>query len=571
VDAVAIGVVGIALAWSALFGWSAVVRHLAGGSHAEDLGFTDQVIWNFLPPRGQWFRMSLYDGAFWNTELDLSQVARPDSLLAFHVEPMLLAFVPLYALGAGPIVLLAVQAIAFGLGAIPAYRLGGARWTGLALAIAYLLSPLGQSALLSDFHTTAIAAPLLLLAAERLLIARNPVQGVVCGCLALTAREDVAPAVVLLSVSLLLLGAPRKPTLALLALALAWGVGSLLVLARYSGGISPFADRFSLDALTSLGRPLVMQAGLTALLSGGWLALLSPLALLGALPTLVSNALSTSPWMAAFKAHYGVLLVPFIVLSCAVALRRLRPRLQLLATIGLLMTSVLAYVAEGSGPLGANYAPATVGPHAEKAAELASTIPIDAAVSATSTLVPRLSRRAHVYLFPTVLDADYVFLDVRGTSAPTSPGDVFLRVRDMLREGGWRISAWSDGLVLLQRDDAAEAIDIDPPSGTGATALAQPRLLDAVLAPSPSGAVDVDGPRWILRTTWLVQDPLPAGTRLEFWVDYRSGERVHRWDIADLWWNPPERWTPGQPVSIDVPDVPVRRFAGWQSAFRTEP
>ena len=54
--------------WILLFGWLSVTRHLAFGSHAEDLGFTDQVIWNFLPLRGQWFRMSLYQGAAtWNT------------------------------------------------------------------------------------------------------------------------------------------------------------------------------------------------------------------------------------------------------------------------------------------------------------------------------------------------------------------------------------------------------------------------------------------------------------------------------------------------------------------------
>jgi hypothetical protein len=75
-------VVGLALIWAAGFGWLAVQRHLAGGSHAEDLGFTDQVLANFL--RGQFFRMSIYQGATWNTELDVASLARPDSLLAFH-------------------------------------------------------------------------------------------------------------------------------------------------------------------------------------------------------------------------------------------------------------------------------------------------------------------------------------------------------------------------------------------------------------------------------------------------------------------------------------------------------
>src|SRR5439155_2067563 len=64
-----IAVALMAGAWGAGFAWLALVRHLAGGSHAEDLGFTDQVLANFL--RGQWFRMSIYQGATWNTELDL--------------------------------------------------------------------------------------------------------------------------------------------------------------------------------------------------------------------------------------------------------------------------------------------------------------------------------------------------------------------------------------------------------------------------------------------------------------------------------------------------------------------
>src|SRR5690348_7479769 len=36
----------MAIAWAGVFGYLSVVRHLALGSHAEDLGFTDQVLWN---------------------------------------------------------------------------------------------------------------------------------------------------------------------------------------------------------------------------------------------------------------------------------------------------------------------------------------------------------------------------------------------------------------------------------------------------------------------------------------------------------------------------------------------
>jgi len=562
--------------WIGIFAWLAAVRHLAGGSHAEDLGFTDQVVWNFL--RGQWFTMSLYNGATWNSELDLSQLARPDSLLAFHVEPMLLVFVPLYAVGGGALLLLVIQAIGVGLGAIPAFALGrhfgGSRWAGVAVALAYLLSPLGQSAVQSDFHTSALAAPLLLLAAERVLVARANRAGLLFALAALSAREDVGPAVVLLGASLLLLGASRRVGLLIAASGVAWTLLAGAVLYHYSGGVSPFGARYTdtlgaglPGALSGLTRPIALQSYGTLLLSGAWLGLLAPAALLGALPILLANALSSSPWMAQSSAHYGVLLLPFITLCAAAGLRRL-PALAIPLVV---VASAVGYLSAGYGPLGANYAPAYVTQHARMTLDLAQALPADAGVSASSTLAPHLGHRPRLYLFPSVLDADYVFLDLRATSAPTSPGDVYLHVRDLLRTGGWRIQTFTDGLLLLQRDESAPPQDIDPAEFSVSTMQGEPRLLDAALVPSPDGALDVDGPRWILRTTWQADAHLPAKTRLDFWLDLDNGQRLHVWDIAALWWMPPGRWIPGQPVIVDIPNVPRRRFVAWRAMFSTEP
>src|SRR5688500_3205430 len=93
--ALAVVLAGLA-AWAIAFSYLAVPRHAAGGSHAQDMGFTDQVLWSLL--QGQGFRMSLYLGAAeWNTELAVAAVAQPESLLAFHFEPLLALLVPLYA------------------------------------------------------------------------------------------------------------------------------------------------------------------------------------------------------------------------------------------------------------------------------------------------------------------------------------------------------------------------------------------------------------------------------------------------------------------------------------------
>jgi uncharacterized membrane protein len=571
-------VCGLAAAWAIGFGYLAVLRHLALGSHAEDLGFTDQVIWNFL--RGQWFRMSIYSGATWNTELDISKIHRPDSLMAFHVEPMLLLFVPIYALGGGALALLVIQSVVVAAGAIPAYRLGAHftknSWCGLTVAAAYLLSPLGQWAALSDFHTSTLAAPLLLLSLERVFVARKPVQSLLVAGLAATAREDVGPVLAVFGLSLLVTYTPRRIGLAFGALGAIWTVLALAEIRAYSGGVSPFDVRYGatlgsgpIAALQALTRPDVVDYAKTLLLSGGWLGFLAPLSLLPALPSLALNTLSTSPWMAAGKAHYSGLVLPFVILGAATGLRRLnpRPRLQLTAGAALLLTSIAAYLSQGAGPLAANYAPATLTPHAQAARDLAASLPTDAAVSASASLVPQLTHRERAYVFPSIVDADYVFVDLRASPAPTSAGDVYLRLQSLLSNGDWQIAAQTEDLLLLERapDPPISTPPRVPPQPASETMLQAPTLLSAVLLPSPDGAVDVDGPRWILHTTWQTDASLPPGTRLEFDITFDNGADLHAWDLASLWWNPPDQWPPGQPVSVDVPNIPRRGFASWSA------
>src|SRR5207302_8666761 len=145
-------------------------------------------------------------------------------LLAFHVEPMLLVLVPIYAIGGGVVALLVLQAAALAAGTIPAYRLAryatGSALPGVAVAVAYLLSPLGQWAVLADFHTSTLAPPLLLLAVERLAVARSSRGALASAALALTAREDVGPVVAALG--LVMLATDRRARLLLGAMGVAW-------------------------------------------------------------------------------------------------------------------------------------------------------------------------------------------------------------------------------------------------------------------------------------------------------------------------------------------------------------
>lgn len=591
----ALSVTLVATVWAGFFALLSVSRMQAGGAHAEDLGFTDQVVWNFL--RGQWFRMSIYDGAFWNTELNVLHLARPDSLLAFHVEPLLLAFVPLYALGAGPAALLIVQALAVASGALLAYRLGRARIgssiAAVAVAVAYLVSPLGYSAVLADMHTVTLAIPLILLMVERLLVARAPWQAAVSALLASFAREDVGLVVALLGLALAVENRQGRAGLGLAAIGLAWTAIALSIVRVYSGGDLTFSVRYgeALSAgvpslLAALTRTPVMASLITLVLTGGWLVPLGPLAFVAALPTLALNAASSSPWMMTGKAHYAALLLPIVCLCTVAGLARLRtrPRALRVASGALIGLAVLGAVRDPGAVLAALPTLPSM-THMRTATAIADRLPGDASVSASSSLVPLLTHRPRVYVFPAVNGADHVLLDLRSGPAPTSAGDVFLRTRALLQQGGWQVDAATDGVLLLSRNDAAGPTDVsdlsatlrhptDPDIGARTPAIAtyldgRVALLRASLLPSADASLDVDGPRGVLHTVWRATAPIAAGTRLSVDVTLRDQSRLHIWDSADLWWNAPDTWPQGEDeaVVVDIPDIPSSAFRSWSPIF----
>jgi uncharacterized membrane protein len=88
------------------------------------------------------------------------------SFFGVHFSPILLAILPLYALYPSVATLLAVQALALGIGAVPIYRLSrlvlGNVGSSVAIALSYLLYFPMQAANLFDFHVESfIVAPLL--------------------------------------------------------------------------------------------------------------------------------------------------------------------------------------------------------------------------------------------------------------------------------------------------------------------------------------------------------------------------------------------------------------------------
>lgn len=282
-----------------------IARYQTYHADAFDLGNMNQAVWNTL--HGHLFR-------FTNRGLDWFG---PPIRLGIHVEPILLLIAPFYLLHDGPETLMVIQNVAMALGAIPLFllslrRLPGLPLLGVAFAAAYLLAPEFLSAALWDFHSVALATPLLILAIWAL-DAEHWATFAVAAILAALTKEDVALSLALLG--LLIIVWRKRPVFGLVVILLSIAYVAFcfgIVLPHFNGGMSGgnnFWYRYSWlggsagAALKNiLANPLLPLTILDAdrinylamlLRTGGGLGIFMPALWLCALPEVAVNVLST--------------------------------------------------------------------------------------------------------------------------------------------------------------------------------------------------------------------------------------------------------------------------------------
>ncbi|HEU4784166.1 MAG TPA: DUF2079 domain-containing protein [Ktedonobacterales bacterium] len=281
-----------------------IARYQTYHADAFDLGNMNQAVWNTL--HGNFLR-------FTNRGLDWFG---PPTRLGIHVEPILALIAPFYLIHDGPETLIVIQNVAMALGAIPLFmlslrRLPGLPLLGVAFAASYLLAPEFLGAALWDFHSVALATPLLILAIWALDAGRYRTFAVAAILAALT-KEDVALSLALLGV--LVIFWYKRPRLGLAVTLLSIAYAALcfgVILPHFNGGISGgnnFWYRYSWlggsagAALKNiLANPFlpftILDAdrfGYMAMLlrTGGGLGIFMPLLWLCALPELAVNILS---------------------------------------------------------------------------------------------------------------------------------------------------------------------------------------------------------------------------------------------------------------------------------------
>ncbi len=197
--------------------------------------------------------------------------------------------------------------------------------------------------------------------------------------------------------------------------------------------------------------------------SSGFVSLFDPVTLLVGSPLFVLNLLSIYPAQYSGTYHYSAPVAPYFVLAAIGGAAWLRDfaarhsrnplfaiRHSLFAIVAPAFVIALGFQAiAGYTPIGGEFFWPETTPHQQLLARFLKQIPPAVPVSTTATLFPHLSHRLKLYRFPTILDADYILLDV-SQSNTTNPVDFRVNYLDALAQG-FGIRDAVDGYILLQR------------------------------------------------------------------------------------------------------------------------
>ena len=454
-------------AYAAGFAALSALRHEAFFTGRFDLGNMVQAVWSTA--HGRPLRM---------TDLHGDQISR----LAAHVDPILVAFAPLWWLWPSPQMLLVVQACGVAVGAIPVFLLArkhlASSRAGLGFGLAYLLYPATGWLTLNEFHPVALATPLLLFAfwyldEDRLL----PFS--VCALAAATCKEEIALVVAGFGIWYALAHRRWRVGAAIAVIGGAWAVVAIaIVIPHYNAGAeSDFYGRYSEVGGSAGGilktafthplriaeaafsaRDLHYLVDLVAPLAA--LCLLAPLVLVAALPELAINLLSSATTQTSIHFHYTAGLIPPLVIGAIFGAKRLS-RWALPVAAAVVLAALIGNYRLGPIP-GWRHVPggqtfqataAHVTAHDHVADRALRLIPADAVVSATNTLGAHLSARRRVLSFPFIEDSKWVAADETqpGYADRYAPVPTATQLAALRRNPEWRLVFEEDGILIFRR------------------------------------------------------------------------------------------------------------------------
>jgi len=454
-----------------------VFKHLSYHSHAFDLGIFDQVLWN-----------TVYGKPLYSTLLGRH-------FFGEHFSPILLLLAEVYRIYAHPGVILVLQSCALASGAIPIYWLAKEKLSSPAFATLFVWLYISYQPIrnvnLFDFHPVALVTPLLLFAFWFLDRQRYLWFGVFL-LAALSCKEEISMVVFIFGVYIALV---QKKRLAggLLAFAgvVIFFVDIWMIIPLYRNAPFAFVDRYSylgnsvLEILQTLvSRPFYaakhlfikkkIQYIFDVFGPVGFLSFLSPSHLLLTIPTFFQNIMSNSKPQYTIGYQYTAPLTPFVFISAIHGLRNilnsaslrkhLRFRTEHAPSFGVIATFLVwCSIVFFGHTLPYYFVKYHMTPHTHSVNTVLRSIPDSASVSAQETLLPHLSQRPQIHVFPSIHETEYIILDTEASTILLSKEVYRQKVEELLHSSTYGVVFMKDSVLLLKQgassDKNAQALE----------------------------------------------------------------------------------------------------------------
>jgi uncharacterized membrane protein len=473
-----------------------------------DLGNMTQAVYNTA--HGHFLRTTAVDG-------------RQISRLGAHVDPILAAFAIPWFVWPSPLMLLVGQAIIVALAAWPAYRLGlrilGDARVAFFCAVALLIYPPLQYAVLNEFHPVTLAITFLLFAFV-FIDEGHWWRAAPFVVLAALCKEEIPLVIAVMGAYFALRKRSLRPLLLTAAAAVYFVIAVKVVLPHYSPGGSPFLNRYADlgSSVGGVGANVFLKPGVTLrhvfagsdlryLLSllwpFGFSSLLSPLTTLIAAPEFALNALAGNGFQRSYQFHYVAGEVPFLFAGAVLGIARARDYFArhgrrtrsasapvARVSVGALAAVVLSAAVLGNfvlGPLpfslpGAHYAGKNyaVSGHARVLDLALKMIPSGASVSAENDVGSHLSARPVIYTFPLIDNAQWVVVDDQNPYVydRADPVGHSQALGALVLNQSYRSVFARDGVYVFKRIGPA------PKAAGGAAPTATPRPTASAAAPA---------------------------------------------------------------------------------------
>ena len=471
--------------------WMGLSRHWGFMSSINDLWVFDQAAWGTL--HGQFL-------------LNTSQLNQPINWLGFHFHPVILLFVPLYAIAPYPEWFTLAQALALSMAAWPIFLLAGrilkSEATGLLWAIAYLVNPFLLNAAAWDFHPVTLAVPFF--AMGLLAVERADGRLLLLSCLPLLFIQEqlgltVAAFGVLwwlrnkhwkTAVSLILLGTAHTALVLGVIMPALSPTGSHVMLTSDLGQLSRYGwlgnsvSDITLNLMLhswSIARQILFDLGgwfyLTLLLLPllGF-PLAAPAYLLPALPDLAANLLSANPMPKSVFAYHSVSLVPVLIVAAIYGAARISKWLAWLSSaqisgLALIASLIIGYTLAPLPIPGSNnlWAPTRLSIAPDPVPATIRAILGIASISVQGNIGAQFSQRSQIYLYPRKLDhVEAVVLRLEsptrnlfpkepgGTASLAShlqmrPAEYLASIECLLSRKEYGVLLWQDPWLALRR------------------------------------------------------------------------------------------------------------------------